>query len=268
MWLKSVFGVHKPVIALLHIRALPGDPQYGGSMQQVLDTAAAELVALQNGGVDGILLSNEFSMPYELQARHVTSAAMARIVGELRPLMKVPYGMNIVRNPYVSIEVAAATDAAFVRSTFTGAYMGEAGIMQPDVAACVRRRAELGRTDLRMFYKVNPESDTYLAPRELSAIVRSVLFNCAPDALCVSGMGAGKETDIGLLEAVKANAGDVPVFCNTGCTADNVVRVLQACDGVCVGTALKENGAFRAHVDQGRVEAFMDRVLQMRGGCQ
>lgn len=65
MWTKELFKVEKPIIALLHLRALPGDPLFGGSMNAVIEKAREELNALQDGGVDGILIANEFSLPYE-----------------------------------------------------------------------------------------------------------------------------------------------------------------------------------------------------------
>ena len=44
---------------------LPGDPGFCGDMDVVLDHAAHDLTALQDGGVDGILIANEFSLPYQ-----------------------------------------------------------------------------------------------------------------------------------------------------------------------------------------------------------
>ena len=54
MWLDDVFGVKKPVIAMLHLMALPGDPGYdtAGGMRAVIDRAKRELDALQSGGGD------------------------------------------------------------------------------------------------------------------------------------------------------------------------------------------------------------------------
>jgi predicted TIM-barrel enzyme len=34
-------------------------------MGEVIENAARELQALQEGGVDGVLIANEFSLPYE-----------------------------------------------------------------------------------------------------------------------------------------------------------------------------------------------------------
>lgn len=266
MWTEELFQVKKPVIALLHLRALPGDPLYEaeGGMGGVIDIARRELHDLQSGGVDGILFANEFSLPYQPKVDYVTVAAMARIIGELRSEIRVPYGVNIASNPLAAIDLAVATDAYFVRAAFTGAYLSEAGIINTDVAQAVRRRMQLNSTRIKMLYKVNPESDVYLEQRSIQKITKSILFHCFPDGLCVSGSGAGSETGDSILKEVKEVSGDVPVFCNTGCTAQNVAQKLDVVDGVCVGTALKKDGKFQNQVDQKRVAEFMEIVRAYR----
>lgn len=116
MWTQEMFGVEKPIIALLHLDALPGDPGYCGSMDTVLEHARQDLVALQNGGVDGILFANEFSLPYQPVADVAVISAMAYIIGALRPLIRVPYGVNVVKNPIATIDLVAATGARFARA--------------------------------------------------------------------------------------------------------------------------------------------------------
>lgn len=266
MWMDEMFGVKKPIIALLHLRALPGDPLFraGDSMTSVLRTAREELHMLQDGGVDGILIANEFSLPYEKRVSPVTVAAMGYLVGALREDLKVPYGVNIVSNPLATIDLAAATGASFVRSTFTGAYVGESGVTDTDIAVVMRRKKALGLDHLRLFFKVNPESDVYLAERPLAKITKSIIFHCFPDALCVSGASAGTETDSGLIQQVREVAGDTPVLCNTGCTAANIKEKLSFSDGACVGTAFKKDGKFQNTVDGERVKAFMDQVREYR----
>lgn len=50
-FLKELFGTEKPIIGLVHMRALPGDPFYKGEgMDAVIAQAKADLEALQNGG--------------------------------------------------------------------------------------------------------------------------------------------------------------------------------------------------------------------------
>ena len=152
-WTKDMFGVEKPIIALLHLRALPGDPLYAGDVEQVFRQAREDLIALQDGGVDGVLIANEFSLPYQPQAEPVTVGAMGYLVGRLKENIRVPFGVNVVLNPMASLELAASTGAHFIRSAFTGTYMGENGVVTTDVATTVRRKKALGLDHLKMFYK-------------------------------------------------------------------------------------------------------------------
>lgn len=48
-WLDDVFAVQKPVIAMLHLAALPGDPGFDSAagIRAVVDRAKEELAALQ-----------------------------------------------------------------------------------------------------------------------------------------------------------------------------------------------------------------------------
>jgi len=266
-WLQSLFGTHKPVIAMLHLDALPGDPRFGrdSSMTTVVAQARRDLLALQQGGVDAVLFSNEFSLPYQRTVSPVTVAAMGRVVGELMRDIRVPFGVDVISDATASIELAAATGAQFVRGTFTGAYVGDGGIQNTDVAATLRRRRDLGLFDLRLLYFVNQESDVYINDRDIQSITRSIVFKCAPDGLCVSGEAAGSAAGSDLIAQVKAAAGTVPVFANTGCTAQNIAGKLAVCDGAVVGTAFKAGGDFNAHVNATRVAELMAAARAFRG---
>ncbi|MEJ2513162.1 MAG: BtpA/SgcQ family protein, partial [Anaerolineales bacterium] len=86
-WLQEVFGVKKPVIAMCHLAALPGDPQYdhAGGIDKIIQLARHDLQALQTGGVDAIMFSNESSLPYLTKVEQITTTTMARVIGELLP---------------------------------------------------------------------------------------------------------------------------------------------------------------------------------------
>ena len=51
LWTEKMFGVKKPIIAMLHIDPLPGDPLYksGNDMDKVVEHAREDLHALQDG---------------------------------------------------------------------------------------------------------------------------------------------------------------------------------------------------------------------------
>ncbi|MPM36559.1 hypothetical protein SDC9_83158 [bioreactor metagenome] len=255
--MKPLFGSNKPVIALLHLAALPGDPAFCGDMKSVTEAARQDLVALQEGGVDAVLFSNEFSLPYQSKVDGVIVAAMARVIAELLPLITVPYGVHVIADQPATIELAAAAGASFVRSVFTGVYAGEGGLRAPDIAAIVRRKNELGMKDLLMYYMINAESDGDVSARPLPQIAKAVIFKCAPDGICISGMQAGSGVDSELIASVRKVSGSTPVFCNTGCTEHNIAEKLSYSDGAFVGTAFKVDGKFENAVDGERVKRFM-----------
>jgi len=267
-WIDELFGVRKPILAMLHLDPLPGDPHFkqGDAMRQVVEHARADLRALQSGGVDGIIFSNEFSLPYQRHMQFVTPAAMARVIGELLGELRLPYGVDCISDGLATIELAAAVDAAFVRGTFCGVYVGDGGLYDNDFSALLRRKAALRLDALRMLYFINPESDRNLDTRPLADIARSVIFKADPDGLCISASAAGQEVDDGLMRSVKQAAPDVAVLCNTGCRLDNVAAKLACADAAVVGTTFKVGGNFRGRVDPERVRVFMAEVDAYRRG--
>lgn len=268
MWIHDMFGVQKPIVALLHLDALPGDPGFCGSIDAVLNHAGEDLRALQDGGVDGILFANEFSLPYQPVADIATISTMAYIIGSLKSELKIPYGVNVVKNPIATIELGAATGAKFGRSCFSGAYMGEYGLYASNSGEAVRKRKALEIQDFKLLFKVNPEADTYLVHRDVKVVAKSIMFGGFADGLCVSGAAAGSEPDDSILAQVYsvAKPNGVPVFCNTGCKHENVRQKLELCDAVCMGTAFKTGGRLTGHVEKDRVTSFMDIVADIRAG--
>lgn len=272
LWTEEMFKVKKPIIAMLHLDPLPGDPRYryGDCMAAVTAHAREDLRALQEGGVDGILFSNEFSLPYQRHMSFVTPAAMARVIGELKSEITVPYGVDCISDGLATIELAAAVDARFVRGTFCGVYVGDGGLYDNDFSALLRRKAALHLDDLRMLYFINPESDRNLDTRPLADIASSTIFKAHPDGLCISANAAGMDVDETLMAAVKEKNPEVAVLCNTGCRPDTIERKLSVSDAAVVGTYFKENGRLEdadlrnVRVQADRVKAFMEVVYKVR----
>jgi membrane complex biogenesis BtpA family protein len=266
-WTEDIFGVKKPIIAMCHLGAFPGDPYYdkGGGMQAVIALARKDLNALQNGGVDGVMFSNEFSMPYVTKVHRVTVACMARLIGELLPEIHLPFGVNVLWDPAASLDLAAATGAKFVREIFSGVYASDFGLWNPDCGEIIRHQHAIGAQDVKLLFNIVPEAAKYLAERDIADIARSTVFNHRPDAICVSGLMAGSQTDLSVLRKVKEAVPDTLVFANTGVRLENVAAQLSIADGAVVGTTFKYDGKFENHVDERRVRAFMDRVSSLRG---
>ena len=266
-WTEELFGVKKPIIAMCHLQPLPGDPYYDeeGGLEKVVEKAKADVIALQNGGVDGIMFSNEYSLPYLTKIEPVTIGAMAYVIGRLKDeIIKVPYGVNCLWDPIASLDLAKAVDGKFIREIISGVYASDFGLWNTDPGVTARHRHRIGADNVKMLYNIVPEAAKYLADRDIAAIAKTTEFNCKPDAICVSGLTAGEETDTQVLTQVKNAVKKTPIFCNTGCNKDNIVRQLNASDGAVCATTFKVNGKFENPVDEARVKEFMDVVKEYR----
>lgn len=266
----ELFGTKKPIIAMCHLQALPGDPEYDrtGGMKKVIEAARRDLLALQSGGVDAVMFSNEFSRPYLTRVKTETVACMARIIGELMHEITVPFGVNVLWDPIASIDLAVATGAKFVREIFTGVYASDFGLWNTNCGEVVRHQHAIGAENVKLFFNIVPEAAKYLADRDVVEIAKTTVFNTKPDALCVSGLTAGSKTDTQTLRLVKNAVPNTPVFANTGVRLENVEEQLSVADGAIVGTAFKIDGIFENPVDEKRVKAFMDKVKSFRANLE
>jgi len=265
-WTEDVIGTKKPIIAMCHLNALPGDPYFDekGGMKEVIEWARKDLLALQTGGVDAVMFSNEFSLPYLTTVETVTTAAMARIIGELMPDIRIPFGVNVLWDPTASLDLAVSVGAKFVREIFSGVYASDFGLWDTNCGAVIRHQQKIGAQDVKLLFNIVPEAAKYIGNRDVVDIAKSTVFNHRPDALCVSGLTAGAETDAQTLKLVKNTVPETVIFANTGVRLHNVKEQLSIADGAVVGTTFKKDGIFENHVDQTRVKAFMDKVKSLR----
>ena len=212
------------------------------------------------------MFSNEGSLPYLTKVETITVAAMARIIGELTPEIKIPFGVNVLWDPIASIDLAVATGAKFVREIFTGVYASDFGLWNTNSGETARHQARVGGQQVRLLFNIVPESAVYLSERSVEEIARSTVFNARPDALCVSGITAGQETSATILDRVKQVVPETPLFANTGLRLANLEEQLRIADGAVVGTTFKRDGYIWNEVDEERVSEFMLRVQKLREG--
>ena len=266
-WLNTLFKVNKPIIGMCHLQAFPGDPGYDQQkgMTWIYEQARLDLLALQEGGVDGVLISNEFSLPYLTKIEPITTICMAAIIAELKRDIKIPYGVNVLWDPAASIDLAMATGAQFVREIFTGVYGSDFGLWNTNAGEVVRHQHAINANHVRLFYNIVPEAAAYLGNRNIADIAASTVFNARPDALCVSGLTAGSETSAQTLKLVKAAVPDTPIFANTGVRQENVEAQLSVADGAIIGTAFKKSGNTWNSIETNRVKALMHKVKEFRG---
>lgn len=265
MWTKEMFGTDKPVIGVLHLHAMPTDPKYDreSGIQGVLEAARKDLHAYQDGGIDGILFCNEFSIPYTRDVRVVTVATMARIIGELMPEIKVPYGVTVAGDAMKGFDLAAAVEAKFIRGVVHGAAAGVYGISDVDPGALERKRYELDLMGCKTMTAIVPEGTRQIAERPIKEVAKTLAFNVNPDVMLVYSTTPGSSIDVEKVRAIKEVC-DTPVFASNGVKAETIEEILSIADGAIVATSTKVDGQFYNPVDVERVKKLMENARKAR----
>jgi membrane complex biogenesis BtpA family protein len=260
---KRVFSNPKPIIAMVHIGALPGTPLFDPALDLVA-AARKDLLALQSAGFDAVMFGNENDRPYEFDVDTASTATMAAIIGQLKAEITVPFGVNVLWDPMSSVALAAATGASFIREIFTGTYASDMGPWNPDAGKAMRYRSRLGRPDMAMLYNICAEFAHSLDQRSLPDRARSAVFSSIPDAVLVSGQITGEAAALSDLQAVKDVLPDIAVMANTGVKHETVADVLSIADGCIVGSSLKIDGDTWNAIDPDRAMDFMQRAKKAR----
>jgi membrane complex biogenesis BtpA family protein len=260
-----LFGQAKPLIAMCHLKGLPGRPRhdYSGGMTAIVDDLGTDLTALQDAGVDGLLFCNENDIPYQLDVGIEAAAAMAAAVSQLRNDIRVPYGVDLLWDAKATIAVARATGAAFVREVMTGVFESDMGLLAPDFGDLASYRRAIGADDVALFCNITPEFSKSISSRSVTDRARGAVY-MGVDALLISGPAAGVSPDTSDLREAKAAVSTVPVIANTGVTHESVASILDLVDGVIVGTALKVEGNTWNPVDADRAAKMMEIVRSVR----
>ena len=262
---SRIFGVTKPVIAMLHLPALPGRPLHdrAAGVAAAVDSVGRDLRALQEAGVDGVLFCNEADLPYQIQVGPEISAAMASVVGQLRSEVRVPFGVNLLWDPMASLAVARATGARFIREVLTGVYESDLGMIEPRIGEITAYRTAIGGDDIALFDNIAPEFASAIGSRGIAERAKGAAF-LRMDAILISGPAAGVPFEMSDLRTAKEAAPDVAVIANTGVRAERIGEIFEVADGAIVGTSLKVDGHTWNPVDPERAKRLMEAARAAR----
>jgi hypothetical protein len=263
--LEQRFGTPKPVIAMLHFPGLPGRPQHDreAGSRHLVDVVGRDLEVLQDAGVDAVLFCNEADIPYQLVVGPEIPAAMAAVIGELRPAIRVPFGVNVLWDARATLALARAVGATFVREVFTGVYESDMGLMAPALGDLAAYRENIGARDVAIFDNITPEFSSTIGTRSVAERAKSASF-LGVDAILISGPEAGVPFAMSDLRAAKEAVPHTPVFANTGVQAERLDEILAVADGVIVGTSLKVGGITWNPVDPARARALVEKAGRIR----
>ncbi len=266
----DMFSAKKPIIGMVHLKPLPGSPEYDsdGGMRKIIDHAVAEAKRLEEGGVDGIQIENQFDRPF-LKPQHIgmeTVAAVTAAAAAIKSAVGLPVGINIHLNGIrQAIAVAHAVGAGWIRAfELANAYVSNSGIIEAAAPEALRYRAFLKAEDVMIFgdFHVKHGSHQLIADRSIIEQAEDV-EDSGGDAVIITGTKTGSAPAPEDVQMIRS-AVSVPILIGSGLSAGNAEQLLPVIDGAIVGSSFKLDGKIENDTDPRRVAQFMGKVRQLR----
>ena len=223
---------------MVHLRPLPGSPNFDGDFDSVIAAATTDAELLAEAGFQGIMVENFGDAPFHASdAPKVTIASLTTAVNAVYDASRLPVGVNVL-----------------------------SGTMYTDQGPIVGEAAEIARLRSQICPNVAILADVFVKHATpppgltLTDATNDLIERAGADAVVVSGVGTGSPADLEQLASVAALS-HLPVFVGSGVTRANVNAMLGIADGAIVGTAIKVGGVSTGPVDLAAATAFIQAAL-------
>lgn len=254
------------LVGVIHLPPLPGSPgaaRFGAAeaLARAGERAVAEAQALAKAGFEGLIIENFGDVPFfRDRVGPETVSAMAILAAAIKDSVRVPVGVNILRNAaHDALAVAAVSGADFIRvNVLSGIAATDQGLIETRAADLLRERERLG-SPVAILGDVLVKHARMLSVEDVALAVEEVALRSGASGVIVTGATTGRAVDpVRLDKALKAarHCG-VGLWIGSGATAQTVGELRKKGLGVIVGSDLRKGGQAGAPLDAKRMKAFM-----------
>lgn len=266
---STVFNHKKPIIGMVHVKALPGTPLYDrtGGMQHIIDAALRDVEILDAAGIDGIQLENQWDRPFmrEAELGPETVSCLTYIVALAQRATKLPMGMQVHINGCVqAMAIAKATGCRWIRAfELANAYISNSGYIEAAGPRLMRYRREIDAEDVMVFgdFHVKHGSHALTADRALADQAHDIQEFLA-EAAIITGVATGSAPDAVTCEAVRSHL-SIPLLIGSGLSVKNLGQLWPAADGAIVGSSFKKEGDLANPIDRELVMQFIEKAREL-----
>lgn len=263
----NLFNIQKPIVGMIHVSALPGTPNYEGTINLIIEQAKKEALIYKENGIDAIAIENMHDVPYlKRKVGPEITSLMSIIAYEVKNLTKLPCGIQILAG--ANKEALAAAYSAgldFVRvEGFVFSHIADEGIMDADAGELLRYRKHINAENVLVFTDIKKKHSSHSITKDvdIAETAKTAQFFLS-DGIIITGLSTGIEANIDEVKKAKTNI-DIPVIIGSGITAENIKKYFQYADAFIVGSSLKKEGKWMNEVDAERVKELMKTVNSLR----
>jgi membrane complex biogenesis BtpA family protein len=263
--MRSLFSNKKVIIGMVHLKATPGFSNSCNDMTKIIDYAVQDALALEEGGVDGLIVENIFNRPRQKTVGPETVAAMSLAVKAVVDAVKIPVGIKVLFNDYqAQIAIAHITNASFVRiSVYTDAVVSMAGIIEGCCYNAITYRRQIGAERIKILadvYVKHAAPLTSIDIRPIGDVAFDMTYSGMAQGVVVTGRRTGLEANTDDLIEVRKAIGEKLLLVGSGVTDKNIIEIMKYADGAIIGTYFKENGIIENPVKKERVSDLIKKI--------
>ena len=234
MTFQELFPNKKAVIAMLHLK--------GTTAEDIQERAKREISIFYQNGVDAVLVENYFGSTEDCRwaLEYLKEHYPDRI-----------YGVNILGDTESAFSLADTYGAKFIQIDSV------CGHLRPHREPAFVKSLEALRSNSQalVFGGVRFKYQPIQSGRTVEEDLKIGMTRC--DAVVVTGAGTGLDTPQEKIDLFRSTLGDFPLITGAGVTVQTVAQTLSRCDGVIVGSWLKDGHDAYGEVNETFVQQFM-----------
>lgn len=256
----EIFSYEKPIIAMIHVNALPGTPKFKGNVNQIIQKALQEAELYLSFNIPILMIENMHDTPYLNRniGPEITSV-LSIILYEIKQKFKVPVGIQILAGANKdAIAAANAARADFIRAEgFVFSHVADEGTFNSDAGELLRYRKQIHAETIKVFTDIKKKHSSHAITSDIDIVetAKAAQFFLS-DGVIITGSSTGKEPNLEEIKAVK-NAVHIPVLAGSGITAHNIKLFKPYCDAFIIGSYFKKDGYWENDLDPNRISNFL-----------
>jgi membrane complex biogenesis BtpA family protein len=256
--LESIFKKEKNiVIGAIHFPPLSGYPDFPG-IDIALKNALADLKAFEDGGVDAIIVENNYDIPHKTFVSPEVAENLIFLSQKVKEATSLPVGISVLWNDFkTALSVSKKVGLKFIRvPVFVDTVETDYGTMEAQADNVKAFQKKIGAEDIALFTDIHVKHSIILSKYTIMESAKLAIEK-GSDALIITGRWTGEAPDLTEIKQVREAVGDFPIICGSGMDDKNVLELFKYSNGAIVSTSLKEGVT---HSEEVNVKAYTQRI--------